>query len=77
MVINSKGKCRMIRCLLNSGCSKSVIFKKFTDKKQRKKLSKKDLVLYKIHIWGFVSSATATIPIRMVKFDDETTTHVF
>ena len=42
MVINSKGKGRMIRCLLDSGCSKSIILKKFTDKNQRTKLSDED-----------------------------------
>jgi hypothetical protein len=36
--IDSNGKGRMLRALLDSGCSKSIILKQFTEKKQHTKL---------------------------------------
>ena len=33
MMINTKGKGRMLRCFLETGCLKSLLLKKFTDKK--------------------------------------------
>ena len=38
MVIGTNGKGKMLRCLLDTGCSKSIVLKKFPDKKQRSKL---------------------------------------
>ena len=77
MVINSKGRGRMIRCLLDSGCLKSIVLKKFTDKKQRSKLSSADSVQYSTYQGDFPSSATATLPIWLVEFGDETSSHEF
>ena len=36
----------MARCLLDTGCTKSMILKKFTSKKRRTKLSDKDSIKY-------------------------------
>ena len=46
IVIGTKGKSSMLCCLLDTGCTKSIVLMKFTDKKQRSKLSKKDTVCY-------------------------------
>ena len=62
MVINTKGKGRMRHCLLDTGCSKSIVLKKFTYKKQRSKLNKKDTVRYTTYGGNFVATETATFP---------------
>ena len=46
MVIDTKGKGRMLHCLLDTGCLKSFVLKKITDKNQRSKLSEEDTVHY-------------------------------
>ena len=51
--------------------------KKFTDKNQRTKLSDEDSVRYKTYGGKFVSTETARLPIRLVEFGDETSTHEF
>lgn len=38
-VVDYKGKSRMVRALLNTGCSMSIILKKFTKQKQQNKLN--------------------------------------
>ena len=69
IVIDTEGKVRMIHCLLDTGCSKSIVLKKFTDKKERSKLDRKDTVRYTTYGGNFVSTETATLPIQMVEFD--------
>ena len=49
ILINTKEKGRIIRCLLDTGCSKSNVLKKFTDKKQRLKLCNKDTSGYTVY----------------------------
>ena len=44
MVTDSKGKTYVLQVLLDTGCSKSIILKKFTESKQRIKQSKGDQV---------------------------------
>ena len=41
-----EGKEVMARCLLDTGCTKSMTLKKFTDKKRQTKLSDKDSIRY-------------------------------
>jgi hypothetical protein len=45
-VVNSNGRGRMLRALLDSGCSKSIILKQFTVKKRRTKLMGREQVEY-------------------------------
>ena len=77
MVIDSKGKGKMIRALLDSGCSKSIILMKFMDKKQRRKLSDGVKVLYKSYGGNFVLDAVANLSISLVEFGEETSFPVF
>ena len=77
MVINTKGKGRMLRCLLDTECSKSIVLKKFTDEKQRLKLSNEDTVYYTTNGRKFVSTKTARLLIRLIKFGEETSSHDF
>ena len=67
----------MLRCLLDTGCSKSIVLKKFTDKKQRSKLDRKDTVRYTTYGGNFVSTETVTLPIQMVEFNNEVSSHEF
>ena len=77
MVVNTKDKGRILHYLLDTGCLKNIVLKKFTDKKQRSKLSNEDTVCYTTYGGKFVSTATATLLIRMVEFGDETSSHEF
>jgi hypothetical protein len=49
-VIDSEGRGRMLRALLDSGCSKSIILKQFTEKKRRTKLMGRDRVEYATYV---------------------------
>ena len=66
MAIDTKGKGRMLRFLLDTGCLKNIVLKKFTDKEQRSKLSEEDTVCYTTYGGKFVSTKTVTLPIRFV-----------
>ena len=72
MVIDTKGKGRMLCCLLDTGCLKSIVLKKFTDKKQRSKLGKEDTVCYTTYGGKFVPTETETLPICLIKFREKT-----
>ena len=56
---------------------KKYNIEEFTDKNQRTKLSDEDSVRYKTYGGKFVSTETARLPIRLVEFGDETSTHKF
>ena len=47
--------------LLDTGCTKSMIVKKFTDKKRQTKLSDKDSINYLTYGSSFKSSMTASV----------------
>ena len=59
------------RCLLDTGCTKSMILKKFTSKKQRTKLSDKDSIKYLTYGSSFKSSMTASVGFKMVEFESQ------
>ena len=67
-IVGADGTERMARCLLDTGCTKSMILKKFTDKKRRNKLSKEDTVEYETYGGKFKSSMTASVGFKMVEF---------
>ena len=71
IVLNIKGNERMLCCLLDTGCSKSIVLKKFTDKKYRSKLSKEDTVCYTTYERKFLSTETTTLQIKLVEFGEE------
>ena len=55
---------------MDSGCSKSLILKKFTDKKSRSELDEKDRTVYRTHTGKFVSNSAASVAMRMVEFEE-------
>ena len=77
MVVNTKGNERMICCLLDMGCWKSIVVKKVIDKKQKSKFSKEEIVRYTTYGGKFVSTETATLSIRLVEFGEEISSNDF
>jgi hypothetical protein len=67
-VIDSNGKGRMLRALLNSGCSKSIILKRFTEKKRRTKLMGRNRVEYATYGGKFQSKSSASVGFKLIKF---------
>ena len=75
MVFGTNGKGRNLPCLLDTGCLKSIVLKKFNNKKQRLKLC--DKVQYTTYREKFVSTETATLPLRLVEFGEAILSHEF
>ena len=69
--IEVDGKEVMARCLLDTGCTKSMILKQFTDKKRRTKLSDKNSIKYETYGSSFKSSMTASVGFKMVEFEKQ------
>ena len=67
-VIDNNGKGRMLRALLDSGCSKSIILKQFTDKKRRNKLMGRDRVEYATYGGKFQSKSSASVGFKLIEF---------
>jgi hypothetical protein len=67
-IVGTDGTETMARCLLDTGCTKSMILKKFTETKRRNKLSKEDTVQYETYGGKFKSSMTASVGFKMVEF---------
>ena len=61
----------MSRYLLDTGCIKSMILKKFTDKKRRTKLSDKGSIKYQTYGSSFKSSMMASVGFKMVEFETQ------
>ena len=70
MVVDSDGKGHMARALLDTGCSKSIILKKFTERKRRTELSEKDKAVYTTYGGQFVSKSAASVGFRLVEFEN-------
>ena len=77
MIIDSNGKGRMARCLLDTGCTKSIILEEFTEKNRRTKLSKEKSTTYQTYGGKFTSSSTASVGFRMVEFENKKQTVEF
>ena len=60
----------MTRCLLDTGCTKSMILKKFTETKRRIRLSKEDTIQYETYGSKFISSMTASVGFKMIEFEE-------
>jgi hypothetical protein len=67
-VIDSNGKSRMLRALLGSGCSKSIILKQFTENKPRTKLMGRDQVEYATYGGKFQSKSSASVSFKLIEF---------
>ena len=77
MIIDSNGKGRMARCLLDTGCTKSIILEEFTEKNRRTKLSKEKSTTYQTYGGKFTSSSTASVGFRMIGFENKKQTVEF
>ena len=64
---NGKGK--MVRALLDSGCSKTIVLKEFTQKKRRKVLPPEEHIKYKTYGGYFRSKLRASIQFKLVEFE--------
>ena len=69
MVQNSKGKAMALRALLDSGCSKSIILKKFTCNSNRRRLDEKDHIKYKTYGGYFTSASVASVAFKLIEFN--------
>ena len=69
--IKVDGKEVIARCLLDTGCTKSMILKNFTDQKRRTKLSDKNSIKYETYGSSFKSSMTASVGFKMVEFETQ------
>ena len=69
IVMDSKGETHVLRVLLDTGCSKSIILKKFTDSKRWTKQSKGEQVRY--ITWGgsFDTHCKASVGFQLLKFN--------
>ena len=67
-IVNADGTENMAKCLLDTGCTKSMVLKKFTDKKRRNKLSKEQTIVYETYGGKFKSSMTASVGFKMIEF---------
>ena len=63
------GKGKMLRALLDSGCTKYITLKSFILPKTRTKLSKEDCCQYKTYEGHFTCSSIALISFRLVEFN--------
>ena len=68
-VETSEGKTYPIWELFNTGCSNSIILKKFADHKRLRKLLGKDWITYNTYSGKFHASETASVGFRLVKFN--------
>ena len=71
MVVDSQGRGRMVRALFDSGCSKSIILKKFTESKRRTKLKPRDHIRYTTYGGTFNSTAKASVGLRFIEFEEK------
>ena len=80
MVVDSNGKGHMVRALLNTGCSKSLILKEFIEAKRCTELSEEQKTVYTTYGGQFVSKLSVSVGFRLVKFEnnnDITVEHEF
>ena len=59
----------MLRVLLDSGCSKTIDLKKFTEQHRRKILGQIDHVQYKTYGGYFTSTCMTSIQFKLVEFE--------
>ena len=79
-IVDSNGKGRIARVLLDTGCSKSIILKHFTERKRRTELPEDEKDTYETYGGKFTSGAAASVGFRFVEFEnnsDVTVEHQF
>jgi hypothetical protein len=68
MVKDKDGKGMMLRALLDSGCSQTIILKQFTHKSNRRLLPDKDKIKYATY-GGYFTDAVAAISFNLIEFN--------
>ena len=58
-----------LRALLDSGCSKSIILKKFTCNSNRRRLDEKDHIKYETYGGYFTSASVASVAFKLIEFN--------
>ena len=61
----------MLRALFDSGCSKSIILKKFTESKRRTKIEPRDHIRYTTYGSTFNSTTKASVGLRFIEFEEK------
>jgi hypothetical protein len=61
----------VIFIFLDTGCTKSMILKQFTNKKQQTKLSKENTIKYETYGSECHSSMTASVGFKMIEFEQQ------
>lgn len=75
MVIDSKGKAQIVQALLNTGCTRSIILKKFTKSKRRTKLNSEDQGKYTTWVGTFETHCKASVGFRLIEFKEKRKTN--
>ena len=68
MVKKPNGQGQMLRVLFDSGCSKTILLKMFTDKSKRKRLPEFKSTTYKTYGGYFRSSCLASVQFKFIEF---------
>ena len=68
MVKKPNGQGQMLRVLFDSGCSKTIMLKMFTDKNRRKRLPDFQSTTYKTYGGYFRSSCLASVQFKFIEF---------
>ena len=68
MVKKPNGQGQMLRVLFDSGCSKTIMLKMFTDKNKRKRLPDFKSTTYKTYGGYFRSSCLASVQFKFIEF---------
>jgi len=66
---DNDGRTFPIRGMLDTGCSRLIMLKKFTDRERLQKLSSKDRITYDTYGGKFHASRTASVGFRLVEFN--------
>ena len=69
MVKSKYGKGTILQALLDSGCSKSIILKEFTEKEKRRSPNEKESLKYKTYGGYFTSNAVVSISSKLIEFN--------
>ena len=75
-VIGENGKEKMVCALLDTGCSKSIILKKFTEEKRRKRLLAEERTVFLTYGSKFKTKSTAHVAFRFIEFENNNTVTV-
>ena len=69
-VVDSDGKGKMVRALLDTGCSRSIILKQFTERDKRTELPDDEHITYETYGGEFKSKSAASVGFRFVEFEN-------